>query len=137
MDNYTVSDNKSKLNIDFIHSFLTNSYWGKGRTFEDVKESIKNSDCFGIYDNEKQIGFARVVSDHVIFAYLLDVFIIEEYRGRGLSKILLNAVFEDSKYKKVRKWYLATNDAHDLYRKFGFQSIANPERLMEKVTIGK
>ena len=133
MNKYAISDDKSKLEINFVHSFLTNSYWGKGRTFEDVKETIENSDCFGIYDSDKQIGFARVVSDHVIFAYLFDVFIIEEYRGRGLSKTLLNAVFESSKYKKVRKWYLATRDAHGLYQKFGFQPLANPEILMEKV----
>jgi len=137
MNNYAVSDEKSKLDINFIHSFIRNSYWGKGRSLEDVTETIENSDCFGIYDNNEQIGFARVVSDHVIFAYLFDVFIIEEYRGRGLSKILLNAVFESPKYKKVRKWYLATRDAHELYKKFGFQPLAKAERLMEKVIAGK
>ncbi len=137
MNNYAVSDEKSKLDINFIHSFIRNSYWGKGRSLEDVTETIENSDCFGIYDNNEQIGFARVVSDHVIFAYLFDVFIIEEYRGRGLSKILLNAVFESPKYKKVRKWYLATRDTHKLYKKFGFQPLAKPERLMEKVIAGK
>ncbi|MEJ2506133.1 MAG: GNAT family N-acetyltransferase [Ignavibacteriaceae bacterium] len=133
MSSYTISDDKSKLDINFIHSFITNSYWGKGRSHDDVTETIENSDCFGIYDNDKQIGFARVVSDHVIFAYLFDVFIIKDYRSKGLSKVLLNAVFENPKFKKVRKWYLATQDAHGLYQKFGFQSIANPERLMEKV----
>lgn len=137
MNKYIVSDDKSKLDINFIHSFITNSYWGKGRSLEEVTKTIDNSDCFGIYNNNKQIGFARVVSDYVIFAYLFDVFITEEYRGKGLSKILLNEVFENRKYKKIKKWYLATQDAHGLYEKFGFQSIANPERLMEKVKSGK
>jgi len=137
MNNYAVSDDKTKLDINLIHSFLTNSYWAKGRSIEDVEETIENSDCFGIYENNKQIGFARIVSDHVLFAFLFDVFIIEEYRGRGLSKTLLNAVFEYPRYKKVRKWYLATKDAHGLYQKFGFQPLARPERLMEKVTNSK
>lgn len=134
MNNYTVSNDKTKLDINLIHLFLTNSYWAKGRSLEDVKETMENSDCFGIYENNKQIGFARVVSDYVLFAFLFDVFITEEYRGQGLSKILLNAVFENPKYKNVRKWYLATKDAHGLYQKFGFQPLARPERLMEKVT---
>lgn len=137
MNNYTVSDDKSKLDINFIHSFLTNSYWAKGRSLEAVSETIKNSDCFGIYDDDKHIGFARVVSDYVIFAYIFDVFIIEEYRGRGLSKMLLNSVFENPKYKNVKKWMLATSDAHDLYRKFGFKPVASPEKLMERVTNSK
>lgn len=137
MNTYIVNDDKSKLNIGFIHSFLTNSYWAEGRSLEAVEETIKHSDCFGLYDNEKQIGFARVVTDYAIFAYLLDVFIIEEYRGRGLSKKLLSFVFENPKYANVKKWKLATNDAHGLYQKFGFKPITNPERLMEKIAVRK
>ena len=137
MNNYTVSDDKTKLDINFIHSFLKNSYWAKDRSLEDVIETINNSDCYGIFENNKQIGFARVVSDYVLFAFLFDVFIVEEHRGRGLSKTLLNAVFENPIYKKVRKWYLATKDAHDLYQKFGFQPLTRPERLMEKVINSK
>ena len=129
MNNYTVSDDKTKLDINFIHSFLKNSYW--------AKETINNSDCYGIFENNKQIGFARVVSDYVLFAFLFDVFIVEEHRGRGLSKTLLNAVFENPIYKKVRKWYLATKDAHVLYQKFGFQPLTRPERLIEKVINSK
>jgi GNAT superfamily N-acetyltransferase len=137
MNNYTVSDDKTKLDINFIHSFLKNSYWAKDRSLEDVIETINNSDCYGIFENNKQIGFARVVSDYVLFAFLFDVFIVEEHRGRGLSKTLLNAVFENPIYKKVRKWYLATKDAHVLYQKFGFQPLTRPERLIEKVINSK
>jgi len=133
MNNYTVSDDKAKLNIDVIHSFLTNSYWAKGRSIETVKETVRHSDCFGLYDNKKQIGFARVVTDYAIFAYLLDVFIIEEYRGRGLSKMLLSFVFDYPKFKNVKKWGLGTLDAHGLYQKFGFKPVAKPERLMEMI----
>lgn len=133
MNNYIVSDDKSQLSINVIHSFLSNSYWAKGRSIETITKSINNSDCFGIYDNGNQIGFARVVSDYTIFAYLFDVFILEEYRGRGLSKMLLSYVFDHPKYKDVKKWGLATSDAHGLYRKFGFEVVASPEKLMEKV----
>lgn len=137
MNSYIVSDDKSKLDIGVIHSFLTNSYWAEGRSIETVEETVKHSDCFGLYDNEKQIGFARVVSDYVVFAYLLDVFILEEYRGRGLSKKLLNNIFKNPKYANIKKWKLATRDAHGLYQKFGFKPITKPERLMEKIVSGK
>lgn len=137
MNTYIVSDDKSKLNIGFIHSFLTNSYWAEGRSLETVEETIKHSDCFGLYYNEKQIGFARVLTDYAIFAYLLDVFIIEEYRGQGLSKKLLSFIFENPKYANVKKWKLATRDAHGLYQRFGFKAITKPERLMEKIVPGK
>src|ERR1022692_843589 len=87
-----VSTDKSKLDLPVIHNFLTNSYWASGRTMAQVKKSIENSTCFGLFLNQKQIGFARVASDQVAFAYLMDVFVLEEFRGKGYSKILLKAI---------------------------------------------
>jgi N-acetylglutamate synthase-like GNAT family acetyltransferase len=137
MENLTISDDKSKLDIALIHKFLTTSYWGKGRTIHEVKNSIEHSVCFGVYKDEKQIGFARIVTDYTLIAYLMDVFILEEFRGKGYSKILLKRILDDDKFKGVKKWTLATKDAHSLYSKFGFEKIKNPDRLMEKVKFRK
>ena len=121
----------------FSCKFLTSSYWAEGRTVEEVKRSIENSICFGVYKDDRQIGFARVASDLTIIAYLMDVFIIKEYRGKGFSKLLLNRIFEDDRFKGVKKWILATKDAHSLYAGFGFDKIKNADRLMEKVVSRK
>jgi GNAT superfamily N-acetyltransferase len=137
MDDLIISDDKNKLDVELIHKFLTTSYWAKGRTIDEVKKSIENSICFGVYKDDRQIGFARIVSDLTIIAYLMDVFIIEEYRGKGFSKILLKKVFDDDRFKSVKKWMLATKDAHSLYAQFGFGVIKNIERLMEKVVSRK
>jgi len=137
MDDLIISDDKSKLDIGLIHKFLTSSYWAEGRTVDEVKKSIENSICFGVYKDDRQIGFARVVSDLTIIAYLMDVFIIEEYRGKGFSKLLLNRIFEDDRFKGVKKWILATKDAHSLYAGFGFDKIKNADRIMEKVVSRK
>ena len=133
MDDFTISTDKSKLDLNLIHKFLTTSYWANGRNFEDVKKSIENSICFGIYNGNKQVGFARIITDYVVFAYLMDVFIIEEYRGKGLSKILLTTILNDEKLNRVKKWLLATRDAHLLYEKFGFKTITSVGKYMEKV----
>jgi N-acetylglutamate synthase-like GNAT family acetyltransferase len=137
MKEIIVSDDKSKLDVELIHKFLTTSYWAEGRTIEQVKNSIKHSICFGVYKDDKQIGFARVLTDCTVFAYLMDVFILEEFRGNGFSKFLLNTIFEDDRFKSVKKWMLATRDAHSLYAQFGFGQIRNAERLMEKVVLRK
>ena len=137
MDDLIINDDKSKLDIGLIHKFLTSSYWAEGRTVEEVKRSIEHSICFGAYKDDRQIGFARVVSDLTIIAYLMDVFIIKEYRGKGFSKLLLNRIFEDDRFKGVKKWILATKDAHSLYAGFGFDKIKNADRLMEKVVSRK
>lgn len=137
MDDLIISDDKSILDIGLIHKFLTSSYWAEGRTVDEVKKSIENSICFGAYKDYRQIGFARVVSDLTIIAYLMDVFIIEEYRGKGFSKLLLNKIFEDDRFKRVKKWILATKDAHSLYAGFGFDKIKNADRIMEKVVSRK
>jgi len=137
MDDLIISDDKSKLDVVLIHKFLTTSYWAEGRTLEEVINTIKRSYCFGLYKDDKQIGFARVVSDLTIIAYLMDVFIIEEYRGKGFSKLLIKRIFKDDRFKRVKKWMLATKDAHSLYAEFGFEQIKNADRLMEKVVSRK
>lgn len=133
MDKFIISDDKTKLDLNLVHGFLTKTYWAKNRSLEDVKLSIENSICFGVYLEEKQVGFARVLTDFVTIAYLMDVFIIDDFRGRGLSKILLKKIFEDNRFNIVKKWMLATLDAHELYKKFGFNSVSSTEKLMEKI----
>jgi GNAT superfamily N-acetyltransferase len=129
----TISTDKSKLQIEVIHNFVTQSYWGKGRTKEEVAQTIAHSLCFGVYQNEQQIGFARVATDYTVFAYLMDVFILPEYRGNGYSKQLMDAVVKDEALKKCRTWLLKTSDAHGLYKQFGFQELLHPEKLMERI----
>jgi len=133
MNDLIIRDDKSKLDVELIHNFLSTSYWANGRTIEEVKKSIEHSICFGVYNDGKQIGFARIVTDYTVFAYLMDVFILEEDRGKGLSKLLLKKIFEDDRLKNIKKWMLATKDAHLLYAQFGFGEIKNPDRLMEMV----
>jgi len=127
-----VSTNKTKLDINLIHSFLTKSYWAEGRSLEQVKKSIENSICFGAYLNEKQIGFARIITDKVILAYILDVFIIEEERGKGYSKKLISFILEHPEFSGIKTWLLATSDAHGLYEKFGFKTVTETNKLMKR-----
>lgn len=128
-----VSTDKNKLDIPFIQYFLKDIYWEAGRTMEEVQITIDNSFCFGIYLDDKQIGFARVITDYVVFAYLMDVFITEEHRGKGYSSILINSLMTEPKLKEVKIWRLATSDAHFLYEKFGFKALSHPEKMMEKI----
>ncbi len=129
----TISTDKNKLDVPFIQKFLKNVYWAAGRTMQEVQTTIDHSFCFGIYLDEQQIGFARVITDYVVFAYLMDVFITEEHRGKGYSSILIENMMNEPKLKNIKIWRLATSDAHFLYRKFGFHELANPEKLMEKI----
>ena len=131
----SVSTDKNKLDVSFIQQFLKYIYWAAGRTMAEVQITIDNSFCFGIYLNDKQIGFARVITDYVVFAYLMDVFITEEHRGKGYSSILINSMMTEPKLKEVKIWRLATSDAHFLYEKFGFTALENPEKMMEKKII--
>ena len=131
----TISTDKTKLDVPFIQDFLKDIYWAAGRTIDEVQTTIDSSFCFGIYLNEVQIGFARVVTDYVVFAYLMDVFIAEEHRGNGYSSILIGAMMNEPVLKNIKIWRLATSDAHFLYEKFGFKALAHPEKMMEKVTI--
>jgi len=132
--NYTISIDKSKLNVAVIHDYLCNrSYWAKGRTLEIVQKSIDNSLCFGAYDNEgQQVGFARVITDLAIYAYLLDVFVLEQYRGMGIGKQLIQFIVEYPHLENIRVWRLDTKDAHGLYRKYGFIDLKSPDKAMEK-----
>jgi len=134
MEDYKISDDKARLDLKLVHHQITNSYWAKGRNFEDVKRSVDNSICYGIYIGDKQVGFARIVSDLTTIADLMDVFIVEKYRGNGLSKILLKKILNDERFSSVKKWMLATKDAHSLYEKFGFRKIKLTGKLMEKVS---
>ena len=129
-----VSTDKSKLNVPFIQNFLKDIYWAAGRTIDEVQTTIDASFCFGIYLNDEQIGFARVVTDYVVFAYLMDVFIDETHRGKGYSSILIDAMITAPQLQQVKIWRLATSDAHFLYEKFGFTPLAHPEKMMEKVS---
>jgi N-acetylglutamate synthase-like GNAT family acetyltransferase len=130
---YLISTNKRKLKANTIHDFLTNSYWSKGISQAQVKKSIHNSLCFGIYYKENQVGFARVITDHVRFGYIADVFVIEKYRGRGLSVWLMKCILNHPELKDVKAWMLATRDAHGLYSKFGFQPLKEPQKYMRKL----
>ncbi len=130
---FRISTNKNELQIDVIHKFLSeDSYWAKERSIEKTKIAIENSLCFGVYFEEKQIGFARVVSDFATFAYLGDVFILDEFRGQGLSKWLLEVIISHEDLQDLRRWVLATKDAHGLYAQFEFSGLKFPDRWMEK-----
>ena len=129
----TVSTDKNKLNVPFIQNFLKDIYWAAGRTIDEVQTTIDASFCFGIYLDDEQVGFARVITDYVVFAYMMDVFIDEKYRGKGYSSILIDAMMKESKLQQVKIWRLATSDAHYLYEKFGFTPLAHPEKMMEKI----
>jgi len=131
-DPFTISTDKAKLNIPYIHQFLSHSYWAENIPLYIVERSIEGSLCFGVYDGEQQIGFARVVTDHATFGHLADVFIDEKYRGQGLSKWLMETIMAHPGLQGFRSWQLATRDAHGLYAKFGFTPIDNPERIMRK-----
>lgn len=126
-----ISTDKNTLNIQMIHSFLTETYWAKGRTLEEVQQSLENCLCYGVYLDNKQIGFARILTDYVVFAYVMDVFILPEYQGNGYSKQLMKTILND-KSLKTCKWMLKTEDAHGLYKQFGFEISPNPDRVMER-----
>jgi GNAT superfamily N-acetyltransferase len=133
-DKFYISTDKEKLDIDLIVDYLLHkSYWAKERPEAAIRTSIQNSFCFGVYNEHgKQVGFARVVTDFAVFAWLMDVFILDEYKGKGLGKQLMEEVLFHPEVKNVIKWGLGTKDAHELYRKFGFKSLARPEVMMER-----
>ena len=129
-DGFTISTEKEKLDIDLIHSFLTRSYWAEGISKEIISRSVEGALCFGVFENDRQVGFARMITDRATFAYLADVFIIEEYRGRGLSKWLMEVIMSHPDLQRLRRMMLATRDAHELYKKFGFTPLNNVDRWM-------
>lgn len=129
---YVLSTDRSRLDLEVIHGFLTRSYWSPGVPRETVERAIQHSLPFGLYLGAAQVGFARVITDFASFGYLADVFILEEHRGKGLSKWMMKVLFSHPELQGFRRWMLATRDAHGLYRQVGFTSLTAPERFMEK-----
>ena len=133
-NDYTVSTNRSRLNLSFVHSYLSRtSYWAQGRSWDVVRKSIENSLCFGLYLSQAQIGFARVVTDYATFAWLCDVFVIEAHQGQGLGKWLIESVVAHPALKSLDIFILATTDAHELYRRYGnFSELQQPRKWMTR-----
>ena len=130
-DNYSISTDKEKINLDYVHGFLSRSYWAENIPPNVVRRSIEGSLCFAVFQGERQIGFARVITDGATFAYLADVSIDEAYRGRGLSKWLMEVITGYPDLQGLRRFMLATRDAHGLYRQFGFQPLNFVDRWMQ------
>jgi GNAT superfamily N-acetyltransferase len=128
-----ITTDRSRLDLDVIHGFLTTSYWAKGVPRETVARSMEHSLCFGAFEDGRQVGFARVISDRATFAYICDVFALESARGHGVGKRLMAAIMSHPELQGLRRWTLFTRDAHGLYRQFGFGAPAHPDRLMEVV----
>ena len=128
---FEISTDPARIDVAVVHGFLTNCYWAKGISLELVRRSLEHSICFSIFHGQTQIGFARVITDRATFAYLADVFVLESYRGQGLSKWLMECIQGHPDLQGLRRWMLATRDAHGLYRRFGFHELAGPERFME------
>jgi len=128
---YSISTDKGRLDVAVIHGFLTMSYWEAGVSMDVVKRSIEHSLAFGVYKGDQQVGFARIITDYATFAYLGDVFILEPFRGRGLSKWLMEVIVGHPELQGLRRWVLLTRDAHGLYRQVGFTELSHPERYME------
>jgi GNAT superfamily N-acetyltransferase len=128
---FSLSTDPQRLDRALIHEFLSGSYWARGIDRETVDRSIEGALCFGIYEGDAQVGFARVITDRATFAYVADVFVLESHRGRGLSVWLMEAVRAHPDLQGLRRWILMTRDAHGLYEKFGFRRIEDPSRCME------
>ena len=127
---FTISTDKSKIDIRYVHGFLTQPYWSPDIRMETVKRAVEGSLCFGVYHNKAQIGFARMITDIATFAYLADVFIDENYRGKGLGKWRIKVILAHPDLQGLRRIMLATKDAHSLYEQFGFVPFTTPERWM-------
>jgi GNAT superfamily N-acetyltransferase len=130
---YTISTHRERLDTRVIHAFLTGSYWAEGIPLAVVERSLEHSLPFGVYHQQRQVGFARVITDYATFAYVADVFILAEYRSRGLSTWLMQTVIEHPELQGLRRWILFTRDAHGLYTKVGFTPARTPRRLMERL----
>ena len=131
-DTLLISTDPSRLDLNAISDMLSRAYWAKNRTREVITRSMQNSLVFGVYDSDHQIGLARVVTDHATFAWLCDVYILEEYRGRGIGKWLMETILARPDLQGMRRFLLATRDAHELYSRYGFTPLHNPSRWMEK-----
>jgi GNAT superfamily N-acetyltransferase len=130
---YEISTDSARLDVRVIHEFLARSYWSPGIPYAIVERSLRNSLCFGVYQRKQQVGLARVITDRATFAYLADVFVLEPHRGRGLSKRLMEHVIAHPDLQGLRRILLFTSDAHELYRRFGFEELSDPSRVMEIV----
>ena len=132
IDGFRISSEMKDMDLDAIHDYISKSYWAKGIPIDTLKRAVQNSICFGVFDRVgAQIGFARAVTDCATYAYLADVYILEEHRGIGLSKWLMSEVMSHPSLQGLRRITLATRDAHSLYEKFGFKALAKPEIFME------
>ena len=131
-ENFLISTDPARLDVDAICDFLTRAYWAKGRPRGRTERALANSLVFGVYDSDRQIGLARVITDYSIFAYLCDVFIHEDYRGHGLGQWLMQTILDHPDLREIRRWTLATDDAHGLYRQFGFDTLSHPENWMQR-----
>ena len=130
-DGFTISTDKSKIDVEYVHRFLTHSYWAENIPLAVVHRSIRGSLCFSVFYQEQQIGFARVITDEATFAYLADVFIDEDFRGKGLSKWLMEIIIAHPGLQGLRRLLLATRDAHGLYLQYGFTPLTKPDRWMQ------
>lgn len=128
---YSISTDSSRFDLDLIHDFLTKCYWAEGIPRDVVQRSIENALCFGVFEDDRQVGFARVISDYATYAYVGDVFILESHRRRGLGKQLMRAIMSHPRLQNLRRWSLVTQDAHGLYQQFGFTQLAKTESYME------
>lgn len=129
---YIISDDRASLDLHAIHAYLSRAYWSAGVPLEVIERAVRNSLCIGAYAADgAQVGFARFISDYATYCYVCDVYVLEEHRGRGLSKALLQMAFDHPMLQGLRRWSLVTNDAHGLYSRFGFVPVAQPERHME------
>jgi ribosomal protein S18 acetylase RimI-like enzyme len=131
-DEYAITTDVGKMDLLAVHEFLSNSYWAKGIPRETLERAIANSICFAVLKGTALVGFARVTTDRATFAYLADVFVLPEHRGRGLAKRLMDAVLAHADLQGLRRWVLVTRDAHRLYQQYGFKPLARAEGYMER-----
>jgi GNAT superfamily N-acetyltransferase len=129
---YTISTDPARLDVAAVYAYLSRAYWAQGRPLDVVRRSLEHSLCFGVYHGDAQVGLARVITDFATFAYLCDVYILDEHQGHGLGKWLISVVTAHPDLRSLRRFLLATRDAHGLYRQYGFDELMAPERWMEK-----
>ena len=128
---FEINTDPLRIDVPFVHEFLTTSYWAKGIPMDVLRRALEHSLCFGVYEGPRQVGFAREISDYATYAYIADVFVIEAYRGRGLAKWLMECIKAHPNLQGLRRWALITRDAHGLYQQFGFTPLSNPQDWME------